>query len=130
MYLANKRYSDVTSKPRRSVPSFLCLLFDNVFCRYHLKTHLKVCLKRKTKPNIIPFPAFITYPLIRTTFTRETHRSFRNCPDVAGVRWRCTVVIIIKLISSNQLTTIQTNQNCQHLYGTLSQFHKINLMVC
>ena len=62
----------------------------------------------------MPFSAFVTCPLIRGTFTREILRPLRNCPDIAGVRWRGTIATIINLICSNQLTTILNNRTFQH----------------
>ena len=69
---------------------------------HHVSTHQRDVYKGNTSS--------ITCPRIRETFTRGTLRPLKNCPDIAGVRWRGTIAIIIKLICSNQLTIIQTNR--------------------
>ena len=63
---------------------------------------LKVRFERKKIYNVMPFSEFTTFPLTRVTSTRGTLRPLRNCPLIAGVRWRGTIAIIIKLICSEQ----------------------------
>ncbi|KAI0216045.1 hypothetical protein LSAT2_031892 [Lamellibrachia satsuma] len=48
----------------------------------------KAIFEERTLKATIRMRASITCPRIRESFTRGTPRPLRNCPDVAGVRWR------------------------------------------